>query len=317
MNDFRDSFRRFAHQQSKDGLTVLGAVATVVWLVLILLFWLFGTPADETVGGGVAGLLRWVGLVTPIALIWMAVWQGRAIAALRLEAIQLRTTLDILRKGGQAVPADEIPAAPSVARTIPTPPASSGAAAARRNEPDDQGQASLGLETPPPLELDEYELIAALNFPDGPDDVEAVAALRKALADRELARLIRAAQDVVTLLAKRGIFMDDLYAGDAQPGLWRQFADGLRGAALTSLALDVDEPVLEATAKLLRSDEVFRDTAQHFLRHFDKLVSRAAPELDDRLLLALTYTRSGRAFTLLAQVAGMIGSYVPQESPDA
>ena len=64
----------------------------------------------------------------------------------------------------------------------------------------------------------------ALNFPDGPDDHEAIRCLRLALSHPELARLIRAAQDVVTLLASRGIYMDDIQVPETDPALWR--ADG-------------------------------------------------------------------------------------------
>lgn len=316
MSDLRDSFRRIAAQQSRDRLVVLGAAASGGWLVLVVLFYLMGDSSDGA-SSGVSRLMALMGLLMPLALIWIAVALGRSIAALRLEAIQLRTTLDILRKGGEIVPGDTIPAVPAIRHVPSAPRAGNPPRRAAGNGGAENGQGSFDLDNPPPLELDEYELIAALNFPDGPDDIEAIDALRKALADPDLARLIRAAQDVVTLLANRGVYMDDLYAAEPDPALWRKFCAGSRGASVGDLALDVDGKTLDMASGLLRFDEVFRDAAHHFLRHFDKLITRAAPELDDRLLLALTYTRSGRAFTLLAQVAGMVGNYVPQDAPDA
>ena len=63
----------------------------------------------------------------------------------------------------------------------------------------------------------------------------------------------------------------------------------------------------EALSEALRGDEVFRDTAHHFLRQWDRMLTRAAPSLDDVQLTALAATRSGRAFTTLAQATGILG----------
>ena len=304
MNDIRENLRRIAAEQSRDRLVVIGGGVTVVWLLLVSLFVFFG-PSGEGQNSGISSLLSFVGVVMPVALIWLAVAMGRSIASLQAEAIELRASLALLDRDG------DIPAAPSI-RHVPAAPRAGAARAVGDSE-----QASLDLGSPAPLALDEYELIAAINFPDGPGDDEAISALRKALADPELARLIRAAQDVVTLLSKRGVYMEELYTRDPDAPAWRQFAQGARGPSLASLALDVDAQFLDTASDMLRFDEVFRDVAQHFLRRFDKLISRAAPELDDRLLLAMTYTRSGRAFTLLAQATGMIGSYQPRDAESA
>ncbi len=43
------------------------------------------------------------------------------------------------------------------------------------------------------------DFIRALNFPDSPEDRDGFRALRRALEDRTMAKLIRAAQDVLTL----------------------------------------------------------------------------------------------------------------------
>ncbi len=149
------------------------------------------------------------------------------------------------------------------------------------------------------------DLLRALNFPDGPNDVEAIRALRAALADHETMRLIRSAQDAVTLLAQAGVYMDDLSPRRAPPRLWREFAEGQRGPRTATLAGLDDEAALDAAATLLRNDEIFRDAAHHFLRQYDRTLTRLAPELDDDLLAALAETRSGRAFTLLAQTSGI------------
>ncbi|WP_312528564.1 hypothetical protein [Paracoccus sp. (in: a-proteobacteria)] len=306
MNDIRENLRRIAAEQSRDRLVLLGAGASVCWLLLVCLFAYFG-PSAESASSGIGRLLGFVGVVMPIALIWLAVGLGRSIASLQAEAAELRASVALLGRDG------DIPAAPTI-RHIPSPPRAATA------KPEAASAAASGAADsldPPPLALDEYELISAINFPNGPEDEDAIAALRKALADPELARLIRAAQDVVTLLSKRGVFMEELYTREPDPEGWRRFTAGARGAAVAGLALDVDAQFLDTASEMIRFDEVFRDVAQHFLRRFDKLLCRAAPELDDRLLLAMTYTRSGRAFTLLAQATGMIGEYLPQEPQSA
>ncbi|HHY01612.1 MAG TPA: hypothetical protein GX686_01915, partial [Paracoccus sp.] len=122
----------------------------------------------------------------------------------------------------------------------------------------------------------------------------------------EAARTIRAAQDVVTLLAKHGVYADDLDRAALSAALWRRFLDGERGPALAQLASG-DETSAEIAAGLIRSDEVFRDAAHHFLRQYDRTLARIAPELSDEALALLSDTRSGRGFALLAQVTGMFG----------
>ena len=122
-----------------------------------------------------------------------------------------------------------------------------------------------------------------------------------------MARLIRAAQDVVTLLAGQGVYMDELAMTQTDPALWRRFAEGARGAPVAGLAVIGDDNALRTAGAMLRGDEVFRDVAHHFLRHFDRLLSRKAQDSDPQLLAVLAETRSGRAFTLLAQVTGMLG----------
>lgn len=167
-------------------------------------------------------------------------------------------------------------------------------------------QSSLDLGGPAPVEVDRDDLIRALNFPDSPDDTGAIMALRSALRDPETARLIRAAQDVVMLLAGRGLYMDDRPPAPQRPELWRRLAEGQRGAALSGLIPDSGPDSSEAVTAALRTDEVFRDTAHHFLRRWDRMLAREVQGLDDARLVALADTRSARAFLLLAEASGSL-----------
>ena len=103
-----------------------------------------------------------------------------------------------------------------------------------------------------------------------------------------------------------GVLLGRIPETDAD--LWGRFAQGARGDAVAGLAVIEDENALETAGHMLRSDEVFRDVAHHFLRHFDRLLNRRAQEDEPQVLAVLAETRSGRAFTLLAQVTGMLGS---------
>ena len=110
------------------------------------------------------------------------------------------------------------------------------------------------------------------------------------------------------LLAQAGIYMDELAPEPGPAAVWRAFAEGLRGPQVAVLGGVSDPAALEVSAHLLRSDEIFRDAAHHFLRQFDRMMARVAPDLDDDFLAALTETRSGRAFVLLAQTSGIFGA---------
>ena len=285
---------------------VIGAALTALWLVMLLVFWLTGS-------GAAPGAPRWISVVAalmPLGLIWLAVGIARAIDALRAEADDLRAQLDRERLTAEPsrspAPAPITPVAPRPA-PVPRP-----AFAPRRADPAaaaaaDPRQSSLGLDAPEPLDLPGETVILALNFPDGPDDAAAIAALREALRDPDQARLIRSAQDVVTLLAERGIITDDLVPDTTDPAAWRRFGDGQRGRAVSGVGAIRDAAALEAATAAMRGDEVFRDAVHHFLRLFDRSVTELMPQLTDDEILWLAQTRSARAFMLLARAAGLFG----------
>ena len=284
---------------------VIGAALTALWLVMLLVFWL---TSDGSASG--AGWVSVVAALMPLGLIWLAVGIARAIDALRAEADTLRAQLDRERLMAEPprnpAPASRAPAPAPRAAPMPRP-----AAPPRRADPAAAGadprQTSLGLDAPEPLDLPGETVILALNFPDGPDDTAAIAALREALRDPDQARLIRSAQDVVTLLAERGIITDDLVPDTTDPAAWRRFGDGQRGRAVSGVGAIRDAAALEAATAAMRGDEVFRDAVHHFLRLFDRSVTELMPQLSDDEILWLAQTRSARAFMLLARAAGLFG----------
>ena len=170
------------------------------------------------------------------------------------------------------------------------------------------GQADLPFgagdeETAPPLVSADF--IRALNFPDTPDDTAGFDALRRALRDRPTAQLVRAAQDVLTLMAQDGLYMDDLHPEPAPPDTWRRFSSGERGPAVAAIGGIHDEGALAQVATRMKRDPIFRDAAHHFLRLFDRIVSQFAEVAPDADITALAGTRTARAFMLLGRSAGV------------
>ncbi len=229
----------------------------------------------------------------------------------RLEEIaraQRQTEAAIARLAQHNGPAQ---AAPGAARSRLAPAASpaNGPAAPARGpaQPPDAAQPSLALGTPDEAAgepISSADLIRGLNFPEDEGDAEGFRALRAALRDRATAGLVRSAQDVLTLLAEDGIYMDDLAPDRARPEIWRRFAQGERGKVVAALGGVRDRSCLALTTGRMRQDPVFRDTAHHFLRKFDKTLAAVEPRLSDGEIVALSETRSARAFMLLGRVSG-------------
>ena len=176
-----------------------------------------------------------------------------------------------------------------------------------RVQEDANDQTVLELGTP--LEtltapLSNADFIRALNFPETPDDTAGFAVMNRAMKDHLTSQMIRAAQDILTLLSQDGIYMDDLRPDMARPDVWRQFAQGERGRPIAALGGIQDRSSLALSNGRMKQDAVFRDTAHHFLRVFDSCFSKFEPTASDAEISAFSETRTARAFMLLGRVAG-------------
>ncbi|MEH6772736.1 MAG: hypothetical protein V7668_02305 [Cereibacter changlensis] len=302
--------------------TGLGRLSVAELLAIAVgLVWVAGvtgyaltTPTAEGEGGALATLMTVLVVVLPLALIWAAVATLRAVRTLREEAKRLQAAVDAMRN---AYVASQQTQAAALLRRDDAPPRleSSGAVAARpverraaapRPAPAEE-QPTLALGTPPedarpPLSVADF--ILSLNFPDTPDDIAGIQALRLALADRGIAKLIRAAQDVLTLLSQEGIYMDDLAPDRPRAEVWRRFAAGERGRSIAGLGGIRDRASLALTATRMREDPIFRDAAHHFLRTFDRTFSEMEKAATDGELVELANTRTARAFMLFGRVTG-------------
>lgn len=290
---------------------IAAVVLAFVWLVASL-FYVFRSGRTEGEPGLVMSLLV---IFLPLALIWIAVSTLRTVRALREEAVRLQAAVESMRQAYIASQqmASTLGTRPMPARRPPpvTPAnlaADRRAALVPRSPPatlDEQPALALGTtaeEFRAPLAIQDF--IRAVDFPQDESDKEGFRALRLALEDRSVSRLIRAAQDVLTLLSQDGIYMDDLTPDPAPPSLWRHFAQGERGRTIAPLGGIRDRSSLALTATRLREDPVFRDACHHFLRTFDATLSAFEPNATDDEIAALADSRSARAFMLIGRISG-------------
>jgi hypothetical protein len=309
---------------------VVAGLLSVVWVIAVVAY-VWRMPNDGT--GGTLGLVMTLLVVfLPLALIWASVVTLRSIRVLRGEAARLQSTVDAMRKAylsnqqGGAVglkpsverKIDEIAASTRHAETalatftsrrdtaLTVPSADRKAAMALpRASMDDQPGLALGTpaeDMRPPIATQDF--IRALQFPENADDRDGFRALRTALEDRQTAKLIRSAQDVLTLLSQEGIYMDDLIPDRAHPDVWRRFAAGERGRSIAGLGGIRDRSSLALTASRMREDPIFRDAGHHFLRTFDRAFAAFEKTANDGDLVDLSDTRTARAFMLFGRVTG-------------
>jgi hypothetical protein len=312
----------------------VAAALAVIWVVAVLGY-VWRQPAQDLAAPSVLVVL--VVVFLPLSLIFGVLITLRSVRALRDEAARLQTSVDAMRKAFLTGQSHIDPAMqPVVARklneiaeqTLQT--QATIANIAERVEQGRMGQARLrnlgaaviappdaptanpeepplALETvdPKSAPLTAAQFIKAINFPDGPEDTQGFAAMRAALANREIAKLIRAAQEVLTLLAQDGIYMDELKHSPAPPDVWRRFAGGLRGREIAALGGVRDRTALTLTMGRLRNDPPFRSAAHNFLRDFDRVFVAFEPKADDSDLALMGTTRTARAFMLLGRVLGM------------
>ena len=319
-----------APQASLSALEWVAGAMCLVWLVAVGAYvW---TAPERT---GTLGLVLTLLVVFfPLALIWASVVTLRSVRQLRAEAQRLQATVEAMRAAYvQSQQAVQATVKPSVDKKLDDLAASArhtetvlasftsrrdqtltqasadrkAALVTPRAAPPEQEQPRLALGTPaedmrPPLSVADF--IKALQFPETPDDKDGFRSLRLALEDRTTAKLIRAAQDVLTLLAQEGIYMDDLKPDRARSELWRRFAAGERGRAIAALGGIRDRSSLALTTGRMREDTVFRDAGHHFLRCFDKTFAAFEPNATDEELAELADTRTARAFMLFGRVTG-------------
>ncbi|MAM61831.1 hypothetical protein [Maritimibacter sp. UBA3975] len=306
---------------------LLAAALCCLWLAGCAVYFLL-MDGDVAAPGPAGFIMTLLAVFLPVAVIWLAASAARSARIMREETVRLQSTIDAMRHSyltqAHAHHAERNPEVEAkIARLEQAQKQTEQAlttfsttrnlvraeAETSRMAPPQRAeeQPSLALEpqaadTAPPLERD--DMIRALHFPESAEDEDGFAALRRALQDRKTARLVQAAQDVLTLLSQDGIYMDDLRPDRARPEIWRRFANGHRGREVAALGGIRDRSSLALTAGRMKSDAIFRDAAHHFLRRFDEVFVEFEETATDEEIARMSDTRTARAFMLLGRVTG-------------
>ena len=312
------------------GLTateVIAIILSIGWMCAVGIFFMVLPPVSSA-GDQIDSLrivLILMAIFLPVAMIWVAAAASRSARIMREESQRLQSAIDGIRETYLADRANQLTQgpAPQVEKklseiaevTRKTESALATFASSREatrmplveSPPMAEDQPALALGTSSedisePLPTEHF--IRALNFPDTEHDAEGFQALRLALKDRRARELVQASQDVLTLLSQDGIYMDDLRPDRSKPEVWRRFAGGERGREIGALGGVRDRSSLALTAGRMREDTIFRDAAHHFLRKFDQMLVSFEPRASDAELVALSETRTARAFMLLGRVTG-------------
>ena len=314
---------------------IIAAVLSLMWVGMVAGFWFFiGISSGEGSPGfnPMTFVMTMVSILLPVGLIWVASAGAKTAKVMREEASRLQSSIDAMRHAyvtqqqtaGQTIKPSlekqigEIAASQKQTETAiatfasrreltPEKPSETKAALGPRVELDTDEQPSLALGTPvtelmTPISIAEF--IRAMNFPENEDDAEGFRTLRRALEDRDVAKMIRASQDILTLLSQDGIYMDDLRPDRPRAETWRRFAKGERGPVIAGLGGIRDRSCLALTGGRMKQDPVFRDAVHHFLRRFDQAFTDFADRASDAEIAALADTRTARAFMLLGRVTG-------------
>lgn len=308
---------------------VIMAILSILWIGGLTVVFVFGrSPAGAESGfNPLTFVMTLLAVFLPVAVLWVGAASVRSARVMREETDRLHAAIEGIRQSylaqgqgqsnrqGFERKLEEIAQAQRKTEAAIATFASIrvAAAAEARQKPlpapqptpgqPDQPSLALGTEAvAPPLSTADF--IRALNFPETADDVEGFRALRRALTDRQAAQVIQASQDVLTLLSQDGIYMDDLTPDRARPDVWRRFAQGERGRAVSGLGGVRDRSSLALSAGRMRTDTIFRDAVHHFLRKFDQMLAQFEKTASDTELVEMAETRTARAFMLLGRVAG-------------
>jgi hypothetical protein len=323
VNTGRDGAGRWDQVTSVERGTLL---FSGLWVLGIVPVFVLSAPGDGTGGAVYAGMALLCGLLPP-AIAWVGLMLARAIRVVREETDRLEDAIDELhdvcghdpgdRAADQSVlqKLDQIATAQRNVETAVT------ALRAARDQsverprpapepapPANDHQVALPLDIPTEAAqggLSRSDFLKALNFPENLDDTAGFTALRRATRDRSAALMIRAAQDILTLMSQDGVYMDDLTPDMTHPDVWRSFAGGERGRTIAALGGVRDRSALDVVATRMKQDAIFRDVAHHFLRLFDRMLTDFAQTASDTEISELSETRTARAFMLLGRVVGI------------
>lgn len=312
---------------------VIAAILSVVWIILLIgygagYFGLLGDLAEPRDAAFLEVVFFLIVLVLPISMVWLGSALMRRSFQVQDEARRLERQLKNVGEGsdGKGISQPrikdnrietmqqrvaELTKQLKLMETTLTSVQQMQTAMQAAQADTPAVQSDFGFEpaetTPVEADLSWPDLIRALDFPRDEKDSAGFTALRLAKRDEDAGQVLRAAEDILNLLAQEGIYMDDLRPENASPEQWRLFAAGKRGEEIAAVGGIHAPEAMERIETRNRSDQIFRDTTLYFLRRFDIMLRALVENISDPEIQMLADTRTGRAFMLLGRSAGMFG----------
>lgn len=215
-------------------------------------------------------------------------------------------------------PFDDIaPPSSSPAASVGTAAASAvavGALAAEGNEPE--AFETLELDTPAETgetlnlnrrhALDWRKFVRAANFPESEEDIETLDALYDVLTDPESASLLQCAEDTLASLADIDLYMEDFMPQMMPVSVWKNHLDGTGDGKdpIKGIHAPIEQSRIRAK---LKSDSGFEHLCAKFMDRYEDMKRRMLSETDEeRLVVDLSNTRTGRAYLMIADAAGRL-----------
>jgi len=224
------------------------------------------------------------------------------LAAEDLDTIRTDDTIDVAAAaGGLAIGAQA--AALSAAADDDAEPGDYAALAAEADA-DIEGAAPFRLERR--HSIDWKKFTRAANFPESEEDIETLDALYDVLTDPEAASLLQCAEDTLASLADIDLYMEDFTPSLVSVSAWQGHLDGSGSGAIDGIKASVEQSRIRAK---LGSDKGFEHLSTKFMDRYEDMCRRLMNEAEDqRLIVDLSNTRTGRAYLMIAEPAGRLSA---------
>ena len=265
---------------------IVATILSVVWIILLAgygagYFGLLGDIAEPRDAAFLEVIFFLIVLILPLAFVWLGSALIRRSFQIQDEARRLEREVRDLRAGGSTQSESGV-SQPRIkdnrvetlqqrvtALTNQIKQIETTITSVRQMQAAMQTQATSGNVTPEPIPdtnatksadqpMDWSDLLRALDFPRDEKDAEGFRALRLAKRDEGTGQLLRAAEDILNLLAQEGIYMDDLRPEIAPAYDWRMFAEGTRGGDVDAVGGIVAPEAMERIKARKENDQIFK-----------------------------------------------------------
>ena len=164
------------------------------------------------------------------------------------------------------------------------------------------------------------KFVRAANFPDNEEDTETLDALYEVLTDPEIASLLQSAEDTLAALADIDLYMEDYAPTLAPADDWHRYlvhlgriGGGVAGRGIFTMSGVTAELEEQRIASKRSNVSSFKSLTDRFLDRYEEILVRminsGAP---NNFMVELGNTRTGRAYTLVAQAAQRLRHLSPK-----